>query len=280
MPAFRIKSKYDFQWQGLTGTNERDSDKSTISDPVMSCQPSTATMPCPEWALGGQPAWAPCSMDRAWAKNPGPYPVTLNTAESTTCVAPRGRTGPLLTQMQGVGALGRPQTSHAPGLSFQMGRPWLILHQSFPGLATCAPSPKAPTLPQHLLLVSSLCRVIGAKPHSLCRIRQGRNLLPLPGDSRVIKTSWQRREKPFTRGDGTSVRSGRSLGLGVQGRVCHSDRCAREPGAPRRQVPPLPPTAWGCRPGAEHTQVFWWIFTSTRSRDLETEECVITTSLR
>ena len=71
-------------------------------------------------------------------------------------MAPRGRTGPLLTQMQGVGALGGPQTSHTPGLSFQMGRPWLILGQSFPGLATCALSPKAPTLPQHLLLLFPL----------------------------------------------------------------------------------------------------------------------------
>lgn len=34
---------------------------------------------------------------------------------------PGGRTGPLRMQMQGAGALGGPQTSYAPGLSFQMG---------------------------------------------------------------------------------------------------------------------------------------------------------------
>lgn len=183
----------------------------------------------------------------------------------------------------GGGCSGRTTDFPHPRAELPDGAAWLILGQSFPGLATFAPSPKAPTFPQHLLLLSSLCQVIGAKPHSLCRIRQGRNLPPLPGDHPVLTGykdkltakgkalyTWGRHvseewAEPGTRGAGT---------------VCHSDRCAREPGAPRRQVPPLPPTAWGCRPGAERMQVFSWIFTSTRSRRLETEECIITTSLR
>lgn len=55
-------------------------------------------------------------------------------------------------------------------------------------------------------------------------------------------------------------------------------RCAGNPVLPKCWFLPCHPQSGVIGLGAEHTQVSW-IFTSTHSRRLETEECVITTSL-